>query len=167
MDRPVVPATHLDLAFGDGVYTFKLGLEQLGELQTQCGERGKPASLGDIISRVSAGRYTHIETGESFGDPAAMAWAIRDLTETIRLALIGGKKGRTYDGRDVVVDAYAAANLVKLYVADAPLMAAWDLAAAILGARLVGYEGPENKPQRKKKASPKPPMTDGSTTQEP
>lgn len=56
------------LKWADGTYTFRLGMDQLEELQKKCG-----APFGVIASRVFRDEFD-----------------IRDIVHTIRLGLIGG-----------------------------------------------------------------------------
>lgn len=153
-ERVEYPPPYIDLEFGDGTYLFKLGLAQIGELQTKCG-----AGLGAIYARILRGRYPTGEGSETFGVPTEADWHVMDLLDTIRLALIGGGGG-TVDGQPVKVDPTRARELVTAYVFPArPLQEAWTLAAAILTALIVGYQPPADDGDDKKKAT----VTDGST----
>lgn len=122
------------LHFADGDYRFRLPLKRIAELQEKCG-----AGLGAIYSRVMIGEYY-----------------IADLTETIRLGLIGGG-----------LDELKALRLCERYCEDWPKERLWQTAAAILGACVRGYrpkdqsgEGPEGNAEA---AGP----TDGSTSPQP
>ncbi len=97
--------------FADGDYEFRLGWGQLSELQekTDCG----PYFL---LSRIDSGE-----------------WRIEDISETIRLGLIGGGM--------VPKDAL---GLVKRYVLDRPPMENLPLAHVVLMAGLMG--APEEPP---------------------
>lgn len=154
-----VPPQELVIPFGDGKYRFRLGLLQLAELQTKTG-----VGLGALHARVLQGRYFKVgdEAGESIGDPREGAWHIQDLTETVRLALIGGGKGWLPDGTEVKVSPVMAQDLITAYVLDRPLSEAWSLAAAILYCLIEGFKPPPGSKAPKKTAAPT--KTAGSTT---
>jgi len=157
VSRQPVPACEIELEFADGRYLFRLGLSQIGELQTKCG-----AGLGAIFARVMAGRYIIEATGASFGNPSEAAWFSQDLTETIRLGLIGGGSGEV-NGSPVKVDPILARRLVETYGPPArPMSEAWTIAAAVLGACVEGYS-PPGEADPPKKAGPAT-TTDGSTS---
>jgi hypothetical protein len=139
-----VPATSLELQFADGEYSFALLLPQLAELQEK-----RQTGLFKLYGRVMAGRFL-TEGGDGVGHPQLGEAFAEDIYETIRLALIGGGKGLV-DGREVPVSALTAKRLVETYVHPAPMMESWGIAAAILGAKIVGYV-----PQ--KKNPPPPPL---------
>ncbi|GLI99118.1 gene transfer agent family protein [Sphingobium sp. BS19] len=130
----------IDLDFADGTYTFDLKLPQLAELQEKCG-----AGVFAIYGRVMRGR------GVLDGEPIGMAWQGEafdiDLFETIRLGLIGGG-----------IPATEAKKLVERYCHPAPLRESWALAAAILMARVEGYDPP------KKAAPDEVPASDTTST---
>jgi len=159
--RPVVPPCQIELEFGDGAYLFKLNGPQRAELQRLCGFKAShpqygavdvPVGLGAIVSRVLKGRYLKSD-GTTFGHPEQGEWHDADLTETIRLGLIGGG-----------MEAVRAKQMVQTYVETAPRSQAWDLAAAILLACVQGFIPPEGKgTDPPKKAKPAKTM-DGSTT---
>jgi hypothetical protein len=132
------PATEIDLVFADGEYTFALRLPQLAELQSKRG-----AGVFAIYARVRKGRYA--AEGVEFGLPGQGEAFAEDLYETIRLGLIGGGKG-VVDEQPVKVDAVTAKRLLDNYVIPAPLTEAWNLAAAILGAKIVGFTPPKAEP---------------------
>jgi hypothetical protein len=147
--------THINLAFADGTYRFALGLGQIQEIQTKC-----KAGIGAIYARVLQGRVT---TDVEIGHPMYAAYHVEDLVETVRQGLIGGGEG-SVDGQDVKVSALRANELVERYLHPMPLQQQWNLAAAILYAKIEGYEpeaapAPDKKKVRGKKA-------DGSTTPE-
>lgn len=150
--------THIDLAFADGEYRFALGLAQIAELQTKC-----KVGIGALYARVLAGRVSgDIQVAHT----GYAAFHLEDLVETVRQGLIGGGEGRV-DGADVKVSALRANELVERYLLPLPLKQQWDLAAAILYAKIEGYEPPEGEPAPapdKKKVDV---TTDGLTTPEP
>jgi hypothetical protein len=155
--------TAIDLAFADGTYTFDLGLAQINEIQSKCG-----AGIGAVYARVCKGRY--FVSDMAIGNPAEADYRIEDLVAVIKQGLIGGAKG-VVDGQEVPVTAFRANQLVENYVlaAGQPLKDAWTIAAAVLTARIEGYDPPKTdekpKPESKKKASKS--GRAGSTTQEP
>jgi hypothetical protein len=156
-------STAIDLAFADGIYTFDLGLAQINEIQSKCG-----AGIGAVYARVLKGRYFIAEL--AIGNPAEAEYRIEDLIAVIKQGLIGGGRG-VVDGQDVVVTAFRANELVENYVlaAGKPLKEAWTIAAAVLTARIEGYDPPKKDAAKadegKKKAATK--RRAGSTSQEP
>ena len=85
--------------FGDAEYQFKLTPAAVIELESKCG-----AGIGLICNRVFARQF-----------------AQSDISETIRLALIGGGTAPK-----------RTAELVALYVADRPLSETYPIAAKTL-----------------------------------
>ena len=146
--------THINLYFADGEYRFALGLAQIHELQTKCG-----AGIGAIYARVLAGR---VPDNPKIGHPMYAAYDQRDLTETVRQALIGGGEGMV-DGQPVKVTALRANELVDRYLHPMPLARQWDLAAAILYAKIEGYQ-PAEEEAKKKAPRAKKTAKGGSTT---
>lgn len=140
--------TSIDLEFADGVYTFKLGLAQIEEIENKCG-----CGLGEVFSRVLAGRFEN--DGEFFGHPAHARWKMVDLIETIRQGLLGGGLKANIDGVDVTVSGARANELIRNYVADRPKSEAWSLAAAILTAAIEGYSPPKKDMPARRPAKPR------------
>lgn len=91
--------------FGDQERTFKLTPEFIRELESKCG-----SGIGAIANRLFARNF-----------------AQADITETIRLALIGGG---TMPKR--------AHELIVAYVDGRPLIETYELAAKILERALLG-----------------------------
>ncbi|MEG3086182.1 gene transfer agent family protein [Sphingomonas sp. PB4P5] len=155
MNLPV-PQTWIDLEFADGVYTFKLGLKQIAELQTKVG-----CGIGALNARVLRGRY--LLDGVAIGLHNEAEYKYEDLTETIRLGLIGGGAGEVNE-QPVAVTSIVANRLVDNYVHGWPMEEAWKLAATILDVCIRGYSP-------KKKADPIKDVTadetSGSITPEP
>lgn len=152
--------THIHLAFADGRYKFALGLEQINELQNKCG-----VGIGALYARVLQGRVSgDIATGH----PGFAAYYQADLIETARQGLIGGGEGLV-DGQVVKVGTLRADQLIENYFLPLPLVEQWNLAAAILFAKVEGYVPLDEPAPDKKKASPKPNGKNraGLTTQEP
>lgn len=142
--------TALELEFADGTYSFDLKLPQIIELQEKCGTVAADGTrtrknILAIYSSVMAGR-AFLTDGSHIGVPDQADAGALEIYETIRLALIGGGSA-TVNGEAVKVSALDAKRLVETYVHPMPLSAAWDIAAAIHYARVVGYQG-------KKKADP-------------
>jgi len=154
----IVAVTCINLKFADGEYRFALPLEQIRELQDKTG-----AGIGELYGRVLKGR---LADQVDIGHPAFAAFRVDDVRETIRLGLVGGGEGMV-DGADVKVSALRANDLISRYVDAMPLKEQWDLAAAILYAKVEGYtdpdetEAPAPAPAEDKKKA------DGSTTPAP
>lgn len=114
------PPSEILLQIADGEYLFKLKARQVAELQEKC-----RAGIATIHSRVFRGE-----------------WYREDLTETIRLGLIGGNRG-VVDGEEKTVSAIAAKSIMDRYIEDQPLEFLWVHAMAILGACIQGYSPPD------------------------
>ncbi|MGY3575277.1 gene transfer agent family protein [Bradyrhizobium sp. USDA 4504] len=84
--------------FGDAEHTFQLTPKLLPELEAKCGP------IGALFNRVNYRQFSQA-----------------DLSETIRLALIGGGTAPK-----------RAAELVAAYVADRPIAETYPIAARIL-----------------------------------
>jgi hypothetical protein len=130
--------TEIDLEFADGTYSFALKLPQILELQRVCG-----AGIFAIYGRVLKGRY--LLNGQSFGAPHECEAFADDVYATIRLGLIGGGGGLV-NGQTVEVNALRAKQLVETYAHTAPLAEPWAIAAAILSAKIEGYEPQKKSP---------------------
>lgn len=130
-------STALELEFADGEYLFDLKLPQLAELQEKRGP------VFEIYGRVLKGRYLY--EGIPIADTTAAAAHSDDIFETIRLALIGGGRG-IVNGDEVEVSQITARNLVERYCHAAPLKESWAVAAAILAAKVEGYEPKKDEP---------------------
>lgn len=91
--------------FGDKDHTFKLAPQGIAELEAKTG-----AGIGTICQRVFARQFAQVE-----------------ITETIRLALIGGGTAPK-----------RAAELMAAYVSDRPLAETYPIAAKILERLWVG-----------------------------
>lgn len=130
-----MPQTHIDLFFANGDYRFALGLEQVNELQNACED-----GIGAIYARVLQGR---VSADITVGHPGYAAYKMADIVETVRQGLIGGGQGLV-DGQPVKVEAMRANQLVANYLHAMPLARQWDLAAAILHAKVEGYEPEES-----------------------
>lgn len=138
--------TRIRLAFADGEYEFYHGLSQINEIEAKCG-----AGYGEVGARIFAGRYILTDDGGTIGHPEDAKWRIADLVSVIRQGLIGG--GRCYvDGVEASVSDYRANELIENYVIKRPKQEAWNLAAAIMSANLIGYTPPgEESPAKAKK----------------
>ena len=148
--------THIDLAFADGTYRFALGIGQIQELQTKC-----KAGIGAIYARVVQGRLTEDIT---VGHPAYAGYHHEDLIETVRQGLIGGAMAWV-DNQEVKVGALRANELVERYLLPLPLKEQWDLAAAILYAKVEGYTPADQDKKKVRRGRRK--TGDGSTTPAP
>lgn len=146
----------IELEFADGTYSFALKLPQLAELQEKCS-----AGIFKIYGRVLRGRYI---IGDEIVGMAHEGEAFdTDLYETIRLGLIGGGAGLV-DGVEVKVDALKARQLVERYVHPAPMREAWTLAAAVLSAKIEGFDpGPKKEEPAAAPAKPRRASRKGST----
>ena len=130
--------TGIDLEFGDGVYSFKLGLAQIKVLQDKCA-----IGIGGLYTRLLRGRYVTAET--SFGITNEADFRIEDIVEVIRQGLIGGARGEV-DGVAVEVTPMAANRLIDAYVLPRPLKDGWNVAAACMMALIEGYEPKKAEP---------------------
>lgn len=92
--------------FGDGEHTFELTPALIRELETKCG-----SGVGMIANRLFSRTF-----------------AQADLTETIRLALLGGGG----------ITPKRAHELIVAYVDGRPLIETYELAAKILERTLFG-----------------------------
>jgi hypothetical protein len=149
--------THIDLAFADGTYRFALHLEQIHEIQLKC-----KAGIGVVYARVLQGRVAEDIT---VGHPAYGAFHIDDLIETVRQGLIGGGLGFV-DGQEVKVGALRANDLVERYLLPMPISELWNLAAAILFAKIEGYHPKPDAPtvdKKKARRSSKPKASNGES----
>lgn len=131
--------TWIDLKFADGEYCFKLGLEQIKEIERKC-----DAGIGAIYARTSKGRYG-FEDGQVY--PEIAEYRFPELVEVIRQGLIGGNCG-IVDGADVRVSSVRANDLIEAYLLSPTdkrvvMTEVWALAYAILNALIHGYEPPK------------------------
>lgn len=131
--KQVEPVLRVDLWLRefDGLYRFYLPQTQMNELERLCGDRG----VFQIYGALSAGRY-------KLGDqpvnmPHEGLAGAKDVFEAVRLALIGGGLGLV-NGEQVKVTPQIAAGLVDAYLRPAPLERAWNVAFAVLDARING-----------------------------
>lgn len=95
------------LTWQGGEHEFALPIGQLRALQDRC-----DAGPAHVLGRLASGQ-----------------WRVDDVTETIRLALMGGGLERS-----------EAVRLVKLHVEEKPLAQSVTLASAVLMAALYGPE---------------------------
>ncbi|WP_271528310.1 gene transfer agent family protein [Bradyrhizobium sp. CCBAU 25338] len=98
--------------FGDGEHTFRLTKREIEELQIKCG-----SGIGAIANRIAARNF-----------------ALADINETIRLALIGGG-----------ITPKRAYELIVAYVDGRPLIETHELAAKILERTLCGNPDEDSK----------------------
>lgn len=125
----------IELDFADGEYTFALPLPQLRELQ-----RNTDIGIGGLYRRVTKGVYA-VGDKTLFRTDEAEFYAL-DLTETIRLGLLGGGKGLV-NGEVITVTPAIANRLLAEYVFPQPLVESWKLIYSILGACIIGYDPPK------------------------
>lgn len=91
--------------FGDGEHSFELAPASIRELESKCG-----SGIGAIANRLFSRNFAHT-----------------DLTETIRLALVGGG-----------IAPKRAHELIVAYVDGRPLIETYELTAKILERTLFG-----------------------------
>lgn len=147
--------TWLDLPCFDGVYTFKLGLAQISEIEKKC-----DAGIGAIYARTLAGRYGLDEAAVL---PTEGAYRFSELVEIIRQGLIGGKHAMI-GGADVLITSTRANELIQNYLLDGPdrivMRQTWAIAASVLSALIEGYTPPKKDEPVESPAT----QTKGSTT---
>jgi hypothetical protein len=141
----------IELEFADGTYTFALPLLRIKELQAKTG-----IGIGGLFARVLKG-CDQVD-GKVVMAPSGAAFYAEDVVETIRQGLIGGDSA-IVDGADIKVPAGLANRLIDSYVLTKPLSEAWSLAAAILFACIVGYEGKKKDQQPSSPAETEPSIT--------
>lgn len=119
------------LDWADGTYVFRLGIGELMQLQeaTDCGP-------GWVLARMMQ------PTAENKG------WRVQDITQVIRLGLIGGG-----------LEPAKALRLVREYVEPRPPMENLLIAQAILTASLIGLEDTEDAQKKSAASSPTPSTT--------
>jgi Phage tail tube protein, GTA-gp10 len=127
--------TQLELLFADGTYIFDLKLPQMDELQEKRG-----VGIFELYGRVVRGRYLYEDI--AVADTLSGVAYDKDLFETIRLGLIGGGRG-IVDDKEIEVTPLTARVLVERYCHPAPLKESWQIAAAVLAARIEGYQSPK------------------------
>lgn len=133
----------IELPFADGTYRFRLTelemvLLELGYAHPSSSRETKapPMRIGEAYARLLRGRYTI--DGEDVGVPGGADFSVIELNALIRMALIGGGGGTTTDGRTVTWADRDPEQLMADYVFPLPLMERWDMALAVLGARVEG-----------------------------
>ena len=139
--------THIDLPWGDGIYTFRLPLPQIGELQAKA-----KTGVGTLYAKLLRGRYLRkgLKGVENFGDPSQADYSFEEVYHTVKQALIGGKHGFV-DGEDVEVSPQRALELMELYAYPArPMQELWDLAVAILTVTCEGWDDGSSPDVKKK-----------------
>lgn len=145
----------VDLAFADGSYTFALPIARINELQSKTG-----IGIGALFNRVLKGVA---RVGDQIVlAPSAAEFYLADIYETVRQGLIGGGRG-IVDDQEVIVTPAVAERLMKNYVlpeSGQPLRDAWSMAAAILGACVVGFDEPKKKDGASEETTPEPILTD-------
>jgi len=144
--------TAIELDFADGRYRFWLPMPQV--IQLERGPLNKPypdtypKSIFTMFDQIGAGLGFVGEQPVYVGGGSALA---SDISEIIRLGLIGGNNG-TVNGEDFEVTPAIAGHLVRDYVYPArPMIEGLRLAWEILHAAISGVD------LKKKDAPPKPP----------
>lgn len=110
----------IDLAFGDGEYTFRLPYAACAEI-----ERKADATISQVYAQLM------------LGEASAAA-----VVEVIRQALIGGKGG-TVDGVPIEVKPHTANALIERYVTGderQPFLESCNLAQVIMHGFMTGYD---------------------------
>jgi len=124
--------TRIDLDFGDGRYSFWLGLPQVVELERKCDK-----SVFAIYDGLAAGIGLNGDVPVYLGGGTAM---LADILETVRLGLIGGGSGDV-NGEGVEVGPTRARQLVEAYCYPSrPLTEGMHVAWSILHAAIVGIK---------------------------
>lgn len=141
------------LDFADGEYLFRLPIGMIAELQTKC-----DAGVGLIFQRLMKGRYP--DDGQVIFNPLEAIFKYQDITETIRLGLIGGGEALV-DGKKVKVSPADAIRLIRTYVEPRPLLENWSIAAAIAIACMVGYHDPKTEKKSPAPESQQEPASEG------
>jgi len=135
----------ITLEWADGEYTFRIGIGECKKLQERV-DRGPY----DVFERLSSRKFF-----------------IEEITETIRLGLVGGSSCRTAIGTP---DDARIRKLIRDYVEERPWVEGQLLAARILDAALSGApdelvpkpKAKESQPQSSpEESSPSPLSTDG------
>jgi Phage tail tube protein, GTA-gp10 len=112
--------THIELAFGDGEYMFRLPYAALAQIESAAN-----ATIGVVYARVM--------TGES---------GAAEVIEIIRHGLEGGKTGMV-DGHPIAVTPSVANALVKRYVIGddrRPFAESENIARCVISAFYQGYD---------------------------
>ena len=135
--------TGLELDFGDGRYLFALKFPQIIELERKCGRK---LPDGTILSKSVFQIFEEMTDGIGVGQDDGQARFVGggqanalDISETIRLGLIGGNSGLV-DGDAIEVGPLTASSLVKSYVHERPLSEGIAVAWAILNAAITGVQ---------------------------
>jgi hypothetical protein len=153
--------THIDLPWGDGIYTFRLPLPQIAELQAKT-----KTGIGTLYAKLLNGRYLRkgLEGVENFGNPSQADYSFEDVYHTVKQALIGGKAG-IVDGQPVEVSPQRAVELMGLYAYPArPMQELWDTAVAILTVTCEGWDDGSSEETKKKEQEQSGPETSSTST---
>jgi hypothetical protein len=132
--------THITLPFGGGKFRFHLTEWELFDLETgnmrDPMRRRAPIRVGEAYARLLAGRF-EID-GEDVGLPGRAAYSVLEMNAIIEAALRGGEGGVTDAGEEINWKEYSIDSWMKEYVHPMPLAERWNLAVAVLGARIEG-----------------------------
>lgn len=107
--------------FADGVHSFRLGMGQLEELQEAC-----DAGPEELFYRILGG-----------------TWRVKDIRETLRIALLGGG-----------LEPMKALSLVERYAGEGQLGGLKELVTVILGAAINGAPDEDKPPSGEPTGSP-------------
>lgn len=135
--------TAITLQFADGEYLFHLAFPQILELERKCGSRLtdgslKSKSIFQIFDELSEGIGIGEMDGVAVFRGGGAANAL-DISEVIRLGLIGGNSG-IVDDSEIEVGPLTAGNLVKEYVYPRPLAEGLAVAWAVVNAAISGVQ---------------------------
>ena len=115
---------YIDLDFADGEHRFKLGLAELEELQEKC-DAGPPVILDRLAGSMGQSGVAGLLAGGA-------RWRTHDVTETIRIGLIGGG-----------MPPLKALALTRRYAVPPDMMLCAKAAFSILAAALMGVDDEE------------------------
>jgi hypothetical protein len=101
--------------FGNGFYKFQLNQQQMRELEDLTG-----AGIGAVYKRMVTGTYY-----------------ATDVSQILRLGIVGGASGKIA-GDQVKITDRMAADLVSRYQDAMPMTDKWAIAAACIGAAMIG-----------------------------
>lgn len=131
--------TDVHLSFAGGVFRFHLNDTQMMYLEMgfdrERGVRHPPIRIGAAYASLLRGRFEL--DGQAVGSPAHADYSVTEMNAIIRAALLGGGGGENR-GQKITWDDYDVDSYMRAHVHPMPLMERWDLALAIMGARIEG-----------------------------
>lgn len=135
--------TGADLPFAGGTFQFHLTEAQMWRLELGIwGRHGmgrQKINIGAAYARLIKGRF--LVDGADVGSPGHAEYSVVEMNAIIECALIGGGGG-TVNGQRVTITTENVDDYMRRYVHPLPLMERWDLALAVLGARIEGAAQP-------------------------